>query len=60
MDQRVGTAVMKGGGAAVSIAEDKRMELIDSVQGTWDETVTEACGPELAGEIRDLFAQHAP
>jgi len=60
VDQRVGTAVMKGGGAAVSISEDKRMELIDSVQGTWNETVDAACGPDLAGKIRDLFAQHAP
>jgi len=60
VDQRVGNAVMKGGGAAVSISQDKRMELIASVQGTWNETVDEACGPELAGEIRDLFAQHAP
>jgi TRAP-type C4-dicarboxylate transport system substrate-binding protein len=60
VDQRVGTAVMKGGGAAVSISQDKRMDLIESVQGTWNETVDEACGPELAGQIRDLFAQHAP
>ena len=60
VDQRVGTAVMKGGGAAVSISQDKRMELIDSVQGTWNETVDEAWGAELAGKIRDLFAQHAP
>ncbi|MBQ0749464.1 MAG: TRAP transporter substrate-binding protein DctP, partial [Roseovarius sp.] len=33
VDQRVGNAVMKGGGAAVAIPEDKRMELIASVQG---------------------------
>lgn len=60
VDQRVGNAVMKGGGAAVAIPEDKRMELIASVQGKWDETVDAACGPEMAGKIRDLFAQHAP
>jgi TRAP-type C4-dicarboxylate transport system substrate-binding protein len=60
VDQRVGNAVMKGGGAAVSIPKDKRMELIASVQGKWNETVDAACGPELAGKIRDLFAQHAP
>ncbi len=60
VDQRVGNAVMKGGGAAVAIPEDKRMELIASVQGKWNETVDAACGPELAGKIRDLFAQHAP
>lgn len=60
IDQQVGNAVMKGGGAAVAIPEDKRMELIASVQGKWDETVDAACGPDMAGKIRDLFAQHAP
>ncbi|WP_417726479.1 TRAP transporter substrate-binding protein DctP [Roseovarius sp.] len=60
VDQRVGNAVMKGGGAAVSISQDKRMELIASVQGKWDETVDAACGPELAGKVRALFAQHKP
>ncbi|MCZ0814230.1 TRAP transporter substrate-binding protein DctP [Roseovarius sp. EGI FJ00037] len=60
VDQRVGNAVMKGGGAAVSVSQDKRMELIESVQGTWNETVDEACSPELAGQVRDLFAKHAP
>ncbi|SEK21950.1 TRAP-type C4-dicarboxylate transport system, substrate-binding protein [Roseovarius azorensis] len=60
VDQRVGNAVMKGGGAAVSISQDQRMALIDSVQDKWNETVDAACGPELSGQIRDLFAQHAP
>jgi TRAP-type C4-dicarboxylate transport system substrate-binding protein len=60
VDQRVGNAVMKGGGAAVSIPQEQRMALIDSVQGTWDKEVDEACGAELAGKIRDLFVEHAP
>ncbi|MDT8327107.1 MAG: C4-dicarboxylate ABC transporter substrate-binding protein [Roseovarius sp.] len=60
VDQRVGNAVMKGGGAAVSIPQDQRMALIDSVQGTWDKEVDAACGGELAGNIRALFAAHAP
>ncbi len=51
---------MKGGGAAVSISQDKRLELINSVQSKWDETVDDACGEDLAGDIRDLFAEHAP
>lgn len=59
VDQRVGTAVMKGGGAAVSISDDKRAELIESVQGPWNEEVEAACGPELASSILDLFAQNA-
>lgn len=60
VDERVGNAVMKGGGAAVSIPKEKRMSLIGSVQGKWDKEVDTACGAELAGKIRALFAQHAP
>jgi len=60
VDQRVGNAVMKGGGAAVSIPQEQRMALIDSVQGTWDKEVDTACGSDLAGDIRALFAAHAP
>ena len=60
VDQRVGNAVMKGGGAAVSIPQEQRMALIDSVQGTWDKEVDAACGGDLAGDIRALFASHAP
>ncbi len=60
VDQRVGNAVMKGGGAAVSISQDKRMELINSVQGKWNEEVQAACGPDLSASILGLFAENAP
>ncbi len=60
VDQQVGNAVMAGGGQAVSIPDDKRAALIDSVKGKWDEKVDEACGAELAGQVRDLLASHAP
>jgi TRAP-type C4-dicarboxylate transport system substrate-binding protein len=60
VDSRVGNAVMKGGGAAVSISEDKRLKLIDSVQSTWNEEVDKACGVELADKVRAIFAKHAP
>ena len=60
VDGRVGNAVMKGGGSAVSISQDERMSLIDSVQSKWDVEVDAACGAELAGKVRALFAQHAP
>ncbi len=61
IDERVGNAVMKGGGAAVSISQDERMKLIDSVQKEWDKTeVNKACGDDLADKIRDLFADYAP
>jgi TRAP-type C4-dicarboxylate transport system substrate-binding protein len=58
VDARVGNAVMKGGGAAVSIPDDQRKSLIASVQGKWDEEVDQACGADLAGKVRALFAEH--
>ncbi len=60
VDQQVGNAVMQGGGAAVSISDDQRASLIASVRDQWDAKADEACGAELAGSIRDLFAEHAP
>ena len=60
VDQQVGNAVMKGGGAAVSISDDKRESLIASVRDQWDAKADEACGAELAGKIRDLLAKHEP
>ncbi len=60
VNQRVGNAVMKGGGAAVSISPEQRTALIDSIQGKWDEQVDTACGRDLANSIRSLFAKHAP
>lgn len=60
VDQNVGNAVMAGGGGAVSISDEKRNELIASVKDQWDIKVDEACGADLAGQVRDLFASHAP
>ena len=37
----------------------QRLELIDSVQGKWNEEVEAACGAELAGDILELFADNA-
>lgn len=58
VNARVGNAVMKGGGAAVSISDEQRQALISSVQGKWNEEVDKACGAELAGKVRALFAEH--
>lgn len=60
VDQQVGNAVMQGGGAAVSISDDQRADLIASVKPKWDETVNESCGMEMADDIRELLASHAP
>ena len=59
IDQQVGNAVMKGGGAAVSISKEQRDALIADVEAKWRAEVDTACGPELANEIRALFAKHA-
>lgn len=58
VDQRVGNAVMKGGGAAVSVSQEERLSLIASVQSSWDQEVNAACGQPLADEVRALFAKH--
>lgn len=60
VDQQVGNAVMKGGGSAVSIPDDRRAELIASVKDKWDATVNEACGEELASDFRSLLTKYAP
>ncbi len=60
VDQRVGNAVMKGGGAAVSISQDQRMAAINSVQSKWDVEVDKECGKPLADKIRSLYAKYAP
>ncbi len=58
IDAQVGNAVMKGGGAAVSISRADRNALIAEIAPKWAEEVDAACGPELAGQIRALFARH--
>jgi TRAP-type C4-dicarboxylate transport system substrate-binding protein len=60
VDQRVGNAVMAGGGAGVSLSLEERAALLESVQETWNAEVAAACGPELAGQILELFAENAP
>lgn len=59
IDQRVGNAVMKGNGSAITISQKKRHELVNSVQSSWDKEVNDACGEELADDIRALFAKHS-
>ncbi|MEM1288519.1 MAG: TRAP transporter substrate-binding protein DctP [Pseudomonadota bacterium] len=60
VDQRVGNAVMQGGGAAVTLDDDRRMELIAAIQEQWNPEVEAACGPELAEAVFELFEDNAP
>ena len=59
INERVGGAVMQGGGAAVSISRAERTRLIDSVQSDWDKEVDGTCGKPLADKIRGLYKRHA-
>lgn len=58
VNERVGNAVMKGGGAAVSISQDEQALLINSVQSDWNREVDNACGGALAEEIRGLYRRN--
>jgi TRAP-type C4-dicarboxylate transport system substrate-binding protein len=60
VDQRVGNAVMHGGGAAVTLDDDRRMELIAAIQEQWNPEVEDACGPELSAAMFELFEDNAP
>ncbi|MGB3384623.1 MAG: TRAP transporter substrate-binding protein DctP [Marinomonas sp.] len=59
VDQRVGNAVMKGGGTAVTVSQDSRHSMIKNAQASWNSVVDTACGVPLANKVRALFAQHA-
>lgn len=58
INEQVGNAVMKGGGAAVSITTEQRNALLAEIEPKWAAEVDAACGPELAGQLRALFAKH--
>lgn len=58
INEQVGNAVMKGGGSAVSISTSERNQMISEIEALWASEVDAACGPDLAGQIRALFAQH--
>lgn len=58
INAQVGNAVMKGGGAAVSISRAERNAMISEIEAQWRGEVDGACGPELAEQIRALFARH--
>jgi len=59
VDQRVGNAVMKGNGAAVTVSQENRHAMINKTQATWNTVVDNACGQPLAENIRALLAKHA-
>ncbi|MBY5985891.1 TRAP transporter substrate-binding protein DctP [Halomonas sp. DP5Y7-2] len=58
VNERVGQAVMQGGGAAVSLNEEASADIVASIAGEWEPTVAESCGPERADAIKALFADY--
>lgn len=59
VNEQVGNAVMKGGGAAVSLSLDKRKSLVGSIQTKWNPTVNTDCGAELSSKVLGLFKSYA-
>lgn len=54
----VGEAIMKGGGSARALPQAERLRLIADAAEGWESQWDEACGAELAGKIRALFAKY--
>ena len=59
INEQVGLAVMQGGGSARALEPDERLRLIASAAEGWNDQMDEACGPELAAELRALFEEYA-
>jgi len=59
VNEQVGDAVMKGGGAAVSLSMDTRQGLVDTIQQKWNPTVQADCGDELSAKVLALFKEYA-
>lgn len=58
VDERVGRAVMQGGGAAVSLDKDESAAIVDAIAGEWESTVIESCGAERAEALKELFSEY--
>jgi len=58
VNERVGRAVMQGGGGAVSLDEKKSAEIVDSIASAWEPTVNESCGDTTASAMRELFSEY--
>ncbi|MEH6446765.1 MAG: TRAP transporter substrate-binding protein DctP [Oceanospirillaceae bacterium] len=59
VDQRVGNAVMKGAGSAVTVSQEARHNMIKKAQASWNPEVDAACGVPMADKFRALLAKHA-
>ena len=58
VNEQVGNAVMKGGGAAVSLSKEKRQSLVSNIQQKWNPTVKADCGDALSAKVLNLFNEY--
>jgi TRAP-type transport system periplasmic protein len=58
INEKVGEAVMKGGGSARALPKDERLRLIASAADGWESQWDAACGADLANKIRVLFKKY--
>ncbi|MCY4467765.1 MAG: hypothetical protein OXC08_03515 [Thiotrichales bacterium] len=58
INEKVGEAVMKGGGSARALPKEERLRLIADAADGWESQWDEACGKELADKIRALFKKY--
>jgi TRAP-type C4-dicarboxylate transport system substrate-binding protein len=58
VDASIADAV-KQGGTVSNLAPAKRKAMVDAIAGKWKGETDSSCGPELAGKVRALFAQHS-
>lgn len=58
VDEQIAAAI-EAGGTEETLSAEKTADLIASVKDAWNVKVDEACGAELAGEIRSLLDSHA-
>ncbi|MFK2822670.1 TRAP transporter substrate-binding protein DctP [Arcobacter sp. YIC-80] len=57
VNERVGQAIMEGGGSAYSLDIDKRKDIVKKIQAIWDVKVKKECGEDLANKIKELVNQ---
>lgn len=58
VNERVGNAIMQGGGSAVSISRAERNAMLEKIQPSWNEEVVKGCGEAQAATILALFENY--
>jgi len=59
INEKVGNAVMSGGGSAISLNKEQRDSLLAKIQPGWDKELNKTCGNKTADKIRAILAKHS-